>query len=59
MEKELISAYEFARRMEVSHNAVYKRMQTEKNPNGDIKYTLIGKTKYIDYEAFKHIKFKK
>jgi len=57
--KELISAYEFARRMNVTPRAVYRRMLDVKNPNGDIAYEVVGKTKYIDWEKHKHLTFKK
>jgi len=56
---EYVSCYEFAKRKNVSHNAVYKRLKTDKNVNGDIVFTLIGKIKYIDWDKYKTLKFKK
>lgn len=52
MKKELISAYEFAKRKGVSDTAVYNRMKT-----GVIVTETIGKHRYIDWNKYNGITF--
>ena len=51
---EWISAYMFAERKKVSNTIVYQRIKS-----GEIETVLIGKTKYIDWDKYKDIKFPK
>lgn len=55
---DLISAYEYAKRKGVSPKAVYNKMRTEKNPNGDIKTVPAGKQHFIDWDTNKDVEFK-
>lgn len=54
----LVSAYEFAREKGVSASAVYSRMKTDKNPNGDIITHKAGKQHYIDADEYVNLKFR-
>lgn len=50
---QLISVYQYAAQKGVSATAVYKRID-----KGDIKPLKIGKTKYINWDHYKNLKFK-
>jgi predicted DNA-binding transcriptional regulator AlpA len=52
MKRELISAYEYATRKGVSNTIVYRRMN-----KGEIKFEVIGKTKYIDWKKYAKLDF--
>lgn len=51
--EELISAYQFAERKEVSNVAVYYRINTTK----EIETVAVGKRKYIDWNKYQHFEF--
>ena len=50
--QELISAYQFAERKEVSNTAVYRAIE-----RGDIITTPVGKQNFIDWNKFKDVSF--
>jgi len=52
MPKELLSAYDYAIRKGVSNTIVYRRMN-----KGEIKFEVIGKTKYIDWKKYAELDF--
>lgn len=57
MKKELISAYEFAKRKNVTNTAVYNRMKRDSNPTGEIIPEIVGKHQYIDWNKYSYISF--
>lgn len=54
MKKELISAYDFAKRKGVTNTAVYNRM---KGDTPEIVTETIGRHRYIDWNKYSHISF--
>lgn len=63
MKKELISAYDFAKRKGVTNTAVYNRMKDEVDESGkvtkkaEIQTETIGRHRYIDWLKYQHITF--
>lgn len=53
MDKELISAYEFAKRKGVSPTIIYRHIKEHKT----IDTQLIGKAHYIDWNKYSHVTF--
>lgn len=49
---DLISAYQFAARKNVSNTSVYRKIE-----KGEIETINIGKYQFIDWDKFKHVDF--
>ena len=52
------TVYEFAKDHNVTPRAVYKRIKSPSNPEGDIIVQMMGKYVFIDPEVNKDVQFK-